>query len=126
MALHQAAKRVLRLPASLHAETRPSWLCHWLFVGRSAWHRRDGSLVAKIVARLPDYADFFVMDGELVRIFPEDRLSELVGGLMHTILLAELSDDVLRSEGAERARRCARASIASLHPGHQRGGSSRR
>lgn len=104
MALQHAANRVLRLPASLHAETRPSWLCHWLFVGRSAWHRRDGNLVRKVVARLPDYADFFVMDGELLRIFPEERFSELVGGLMHTILLAGLSDDVHRSGGDEKAQ----------------------
>lgn len=43
MALQHAAKRVMRLPASMHTATRPSWF-HWLLQGRAAWHRRDCSL----------------------------------------------------------------------------------
>lgn len=94
MALQHAATCVLRLPASLHEATRPSWLSHWLFQGRSGWHRRDSSAVALVVRRLPDHRDLFMDAGGLLPVFPQESFAELFGGLMHTILMAELLDDV--------------------------------
>lgn len=104
MALQHAAKRVMHLPASMHIATRPSWLCHWLFQGCAAWHRRDCSVVERVVRRVPDHTDLLMDSGGLLAVFPEERFAELIGDLMRTILMAELSDDIRRATTDEKAR----------------------
>lgn len=87
--------------ACMHAATRLSWLGHWLVQGFSAWHRSllcrcsGGTSFTRPSRRLHGLG--------LLEIFPEERFAELTGGIMHTILMAELSDDVHRARTDEKA-----------------------
>lgn len=104
MALQHVAERVLRLLASMQVAARPSWTCHWQLKGRPAWHRRDHAAVRRAFDRLPDHSARFLGPDGLLDVFPEARFEEVVGRLMHTILMSKLAADASHASSEDKAR----------------------
>lgn len=82
----------------------PSWTCHRLLVGRSAWHRRDAVAVGR-VRRLCDLRGRLLgVDGSLAIFFSEERLAVGIGALVHSVLAARPSGGTCRNWSEDPAR----------------------